>query len=182
VRFGASASEGFVLKSMGDFDLVHIAAHGLVDFQDPSRTALVLAGDTDHDGLLTVTDIVATRVKADLVVVAACDSAGGAWRGGEGHLSMARAFLMAGAGSVVASLWPVDDTAAVPVVVGFHRQIAQGDLSVPEALRAAKLDALQHTMSQPTAARGSPIAEPPPRPERMHPYYWAALVYIGPPF
>jgi CHAT domain-containing protein/tetratricopeptide (TPR) repeat protein len=181
LRFGAAASADYLLRSLDNFDVIHIAAHGRVDPLDPASTGLVLAEEGGRGGLLTLPDIMSSRVHADPVVLAVCESAGGEYLGGEGRLSMARSFLMAGAGSVVASLWPVDDASAVPVMVEFHRLLAEGSLPVAKALRAAKLASLGQPAPGVVAMRGKLLRTPSADVSRLHPYWWAALVFIGAP-
>src|SRR6185436_16634553 len=93
--------------------VVHFATHGLVDSRRPERSGLVLSmGDArgrPRDGFLRLADIQELRLSADLVVLSACQTALGKDVRGEGLVGLTRAFMLAGAPRVVASLWRVDD-------------------------------------------------------------------------
>ena len=77
-----------------------------------------------------------------VVVLAACSSARGEERAGEGGISVARAFLAAGVPNVIATLWPIDDAAAADFFPRVHRHLAAG-VAPAEALRAAQLECIQ---------------------------------------
>jgi CHAT domain-containing protein len=112
------------------FAVLHFATHALVDSDDPDRSALVLAqtGQTEstgdggaHDGLLTVREIErGWRLDADLVTLSACETGLGRRVDGEGYLGLAHALLGAGAHSVLASLWKVDDAATALLMQRFY--------------------------------------------------------------
>jgi CHAT domain-containing protein len=106
---GARASE-VALKSepLSEFKVIHIAAHGVGDELQPDRAAIVLnPGGRLEDGLWQAREIRHTRLNADTVVLSACETGTGRLQGEEGIMNLARAFLTAGAKSVVASLWDV---------------------------------------------------------------------------
>jgi len=132
---------------------VHFAMHGA--FRDGPRavSGLVLA----NGDLLSPLDVLGSSWNADLVVLSACETALGPHLRGEGLQGMTRAFLYAGASSVAATLWPVDDAATRLLMTDFYRRVLSG--SAPgDSLRSAKLSLLD---SLPHA----------------HPYYWAAFVF-----
>ena len=138
---GAQASET-VLKSqpLADFKVIHLAAHGISDQTEPDRTALVLApGSDSQDGLWQAREIRQTRLNADVVVLSACETGSGKLQGQEGVMNLARPFLTAGARSVVASLWDVDDRSTATLMESFYEHLKDG-MSVNEALRHAQLD------------------------------------------
>jgi CHAT domain-containing protein len=144
---GREASEDKVraLPRAGRF--VHFAVHGVADHRAPLDSALVLTGTTRADdgdnGLLHAWEIFErVRLDADLVTLSACDSATGANRPGEGTIGLTRAFLYAGARSVVASLWGVGDASTGPFMQTFYEGWARGE-SKAEALRRAQVDAIR---------------------------------------
>ena len=113
-----------------------------------------------RDGFLRVQDIYNLRLRAELVVLSACQTAIGKSIPGEGLMGMARAFLYAGTRQVVASLWPVDEKATMELMTEFYRQLLQNGRPPAEALRRAQ----QALASTP----------------RWHaPYYWAGFVLQG---
>jgi CHAT domain-containing protein len=138
---GAAASEAAVKSQpLADFRVIHLAAHGVSDEMDPDRTALVFAaGSESEDGLWQAREIRRTRLNADVVVLSACETGTGRLQGQEGVMNLARAFLTAGAKSVVASLWDVDDRSTATLMESFYEHLKNGS-SVTEALREAQLD------------------------------------------
>jgi CHAT domain-containing protein len=142
---GAGASELAVKsESLGDYKVIHLAAHGVSDEVDPDRTALVLAaGNESEDGLWQAREIRRTRLNADVVVLSACETGSGRLQGQEGIMNLARAFLTAGARSVVASLWDVDDRSTATLMESFYEHLRNGE-SVTGALRQAQLDFIKN--------------------------------------
>ena len=162
VLSGADASKAhFASLSPGRFRVLHFATHGLVSQRLPSSSALALApsGTGPESEMLGVRDILGLKLANDLVVLSACQTARGRIFAGEGVQSLARAFLQAGARSVVASLWNINDEGAVGLMQSFYRNLSTGR-SKAGALRAAKLASL---------GRGEP------------PVVWAAFVLLGEP-
>jgi CHAT domain-containing protein len=139
---GRRATES-ALKSqpLEKFQFVHFALHGFSDMKIPERTALLLAGEEDspEDGLLQDREIRDMRLSADLVTLSACDTGIGRLQGQEGISSMVGSFLLAGARSVVASLWQVDDRSTSVLMKRFYSYLAKGKARA-NALRLAKLD------------------------------------------
>jgi CHAT domain-containing protein/Flp pilus assembly protein TadD len=155
-------------KALGrDARIVHFATHGFVDDRSPFDSGLVLAIPEQfvegHDnGLLQVWEIFqSVRLDADLVVLSACETGLGEIRGGEGIIGLTRAFQYAGARSVVASLWRVDDKATADLMELFYRHLRAGSPK-DEALRAAQLEML--------ARPGGSAAAP---------YFWASMQLFG---
>jgi CHAT domain-containing protein len=96
-----------------------------------------LASDATTDGLLTPAEIANLDLTGRLVVLSACRTAAGEAIGGEGPLSLARAFLRAGAAAVVASRWPLRDDEAARFFDAFHRAGSEG-ATVAAAARFAR--------------------------------------------
>jgi CHAT domain-containing protein len=146
IDLGADASEARLKRLLPDqFRIVHVAAHGLVSAVRPDRSALVLAAGgaggpgATEDGLLHAFEIRRLRVDCDLVVLSACQTTRGRILGGEGEQGLARAFVAAGARSVLASLWSVEDAATASLMESFYAGLASG-LPPAQALRRAKLE------------------------------------------
>lgn len=135
---------------------VHLACHGIVDPARPRLSGLVFGGG----GILNVEQIHRTHIPADLVVLSACNTAGGALSHGEGVLGLARGFFQAGASRVAMSAWRVADAPTAELMTAFHRHWVKGG-AASTALRAARL-ALRRS--------NGPYA---------HPYYWAPFVLWG---
>jgi CHAT domain-containing protein len=142
---------------------IHFATHATSDALDPARTGLLLgnAGPASGDeGMLRTSEIFRLRIRADLVVLSACDTAMGPEVRGEGPMGLARAFLYAGAASVAVSLWRVADASTSHLMSAFYGQLEPA--GAVDALQAAK-----RTMIRSGAW--------------SHPYYWAPFVLIGDP-
>jgi CHAT domain-containing protein len=142
---------------------LHFATHGLLDETHPERSGLRLAhaDGSPGDGLLQVREVFNLELHADLVVLSACQTGVGKEVSGEGTIGMTRAFLYAGAGSVVVSLWRVDDDSTSDLMVSFYRHLREG-VDTSEALRSAKLELIDHS-------------------RYFHPYFWAPFVLVGRP-
>ena len=159
---GATASEA-ELKSepLAQFKVIHLAAHGVGDELQPDRAAIVLhPGSAQEDGLWQAREIRHTRLNADTVVLSACETGTGRLEGQEGIMNLARAFLTAGAKSVVASLWDIEDRSTATVMEGFYQHLAKGE-SVALALRSSQLEFLKTYR------------------EKASPYLWAGFEVIG---
>ena len=100
------------------------------------------------------------RLKADLVVLSACETAVGPLQGEEGIATLARAFLVAGANAVISTLWSVDDTASVFLMKRFYQHLGGGQ-SPSDSLALAKRDMLRQFG------------------DGANPYYWAAYTFEG---
>ncbi|MEL7115287.1 MAG: CHAT domain-containing protein [Pseudomonadota bacterium] len=172
IRLGVDATEAAVKAT--DFQGVSIlsfATHGLVtgDITGLAEPALAFAppirpSDLD-DGLLTASEAAALDLDADWVILSACNTAAGdGTPGAEGLSGLARAFLFAGARSILVSHWPVrDDVAAILTADTIERLNADGTLRRSEALRGAILDLMVDA--------GDPT--------RAHPSAWAPFVLVG---
>jgi len=136
---GASASEVVVKQALRTpFDVVHFATHAEVDRADPSNTAILLgAGNSTQDGRLRIAEISSLQLQQPMVVLSACQSAGGVVLQGEGVLGLTRAFFEGGARTVVGNLWPVEDREAAVLVDHFYRHLTAG-LSASDALAQAQ--------------------------------------------
>jgi CHAT domain-containing protein/tetratricopeptide (TPR) repeat protein len=141
--------------------ILHFATHGLIDEERPERSGLVLTADPPHDdGLLQMRQIYGLRLDAQLVTLSACDTALGQNVTGEGMIGLTRAFFFAGARSVVASLWDVEDAATAHLMEQFYGRLRAG-VPIDEALRDAKL-----AMRRDGGITGQP-------------FYWASFVVSG---
>ena len=159
----AQASEAaFKGEPLQQFKVIHFAVHGVAAPKYPERAALVLGSDPEHreDGLLQAREIVSLHLNADLVTLASCETASGKLEGEEGAESLERAFLIAGAKTVVASLWNADDTFTAALVKAFYLHLKRGE-DKGSALRNAKLDMI-HEFG-----------------EQALPYYWAGFTMEG---
>jgi CHAT domain-containing protein len=199
-RTDASAARLEALRSsdrLRDFRYLHLATHGLANKAKAFESALFLAAGDGHDGRLTARQVLETwQLRAELVTLSACESGLGQQGGGEGLLGFSQAFLLAGARSVLLSLWPVDDTATALLMVRFYQNLLgkrdglMQPLSKAAALQEAKtwlrgLTVDQVTKEAARLPRGSEVERQPAPLTAVHPYahpyYWSAFILIGDP-
>jgi CHAT domain-containing protein len=160
---GEAASESAVKALLPLARRVHFATHGVLDDERPGDSRLALAPLGDEDGWLRAHEVEEGVLAAERVVLSACETMGTAGRG-EGLLGLARAFLAAGARSVVATSWAVDDETTSALVQRYEAALAGGAEPLA-ALRAAQVGLL----------RGSGR----PGLSHVHPYFWAGFQHVG---
>ena len=125
---GRQATKREVLKRLSSVSLVHFAAHGCMETgeialtPDPDRISTV---PTEEDYILTIGDVMNVQLRAKLVVLSCCYSGRGEIKA-EGVVGIARAFMGAGARSVVVSLWAIDDEATLEFMKCFYQHLAEG--------------------------------------------------------
>ena len=135
---GEKATKDEVLKGLCPVALVHIAAHGCMETGEialtpnPKRQSRTT---TEEDYLLTMADVMSVRLRARLVVLSCCHSGRGEIKA-EGVVGIARAFMGAGARSVLVSLWAIDDEATLEFMRSFYHHL-MGGRSASESLSQA---------------------------------------------
>lgn len=146
---GDLASEEAVKEAIGDASHVHFATHGLLDEEEPLLSGLALAQDDDEaeDGLLQTHEVLGLGLDADLVVLSACNTGLGRIAGGEGVMGISRAFLHAGARSVLLSLWEVADRATVDLMDSFYQAHLEAGMPADVALQRAQVASLSAGIS-----------------------------------
>ncbi len=126
-----------------DYRILHFATHGLINDRIPELSGLVLsqfdARGRALDGFVGLRDVSDLDLRADLVVLSGCRTALGKEVCGEGLIGLTRAFMVAGAGRVVASLWQVRDQATAELMKRFYRGMLSEHLPPAAALRSAQL-------------------------------------------
>ncbi len=152
--------DGLSVDDLAHYDVLHLAAHTVVDDQHPWRSGIQLAADTSGEvSCLRASRIAGLRLGAQLAVLSGCESAGGRILSGEGVQGLSAAFLSTGVPTVVATLWPVDDRATATLMDDFYAALQHG-ASAAAALRDAQSRAMR-------------------RPATRQPFYWAGFVLIG---
>ncbi len=152
----AAASKTAVRELASGFSMLHFATHGKFNSDAPLNSGLYLAKGNEADGVLTVGDLYALRIDADLVTLSACETGLGKVANGDDVIGLTRGFLYAGARSIVASLWEVDDAATEQLMLSFYRNL-QGH-EKREALRMAQKETRENF---------------------PQPNYWAAFQIVG---
>jgi CHAT domain-containing protein len=126
-----------------------------------------------NDGLLSAEEIAGLNLsQVELVVLSACETARGVDIAGEGSFGLRRTFLMAGARTVVAGLWRVNDLATKDLMVKFYDLLWHDHLPKAEALRRAQVHMIEKGRSENTQDSARPLPQ-------YAPYFWAAFVTSG---
>lgn len=161
--FAANRDQLFKMD-LGQYAILHFATHGLLDPKHPEKSGILLATVDDQGnklkGFINLQDVYSLRAPVDLVVLSACRSGLGREIRGEGLVGLTRGFMYAGATTVVASLWKVDDAATAELMKRFYSEMLQNHKTPDEALRIA-----QNSIRQ--------------IPEWSAPHYWAGFTLQG---
>lgn len=193
----AAASQTALFQVANEFQWVHIACHARFNRQTPLMSYLHLA-----DGPLYASDVLRQlRLHAELVTLSACETGRNKVLKGDELIGLVRAFIYAGAPSVVVSLWPVDELSTRMLMEFFYRELLAGQPKA-EALRRAQHYLRTLTASQvATILAGYGVADPHEQVQRLiglthvptpvnhagptavpvfaHPYFWAPFVLVG---
>jgi CHAT domain-containing protein/tetratricopeptide (TPR) repeat protein len=166
--YGAKARKEAFKENSGTFSIIHLAMHGFVDMKNPMMSKLSFSSMLSDSSNKEVTELYAYEIhnlslNADLVVLSACETGVGKSIRGEGVLSLARAFMYAGAPSVLTTLWEVNDFTSAALMETFYSNLSKG-MSKPASLQQAKITFLSKT---------NEISG--------HPSYWGSFVIIGNP-
>ncbi|PKN19872.1 MAG: hypothetical protein CVU71_05755 [Deltaproteobacteria bacterium HGW-Deltaproteobacteria-6] len=156
VLLRSEATASYLMHYGDQYPLIHLAAHGTFNLDEPLASALLLAPDKNHNGLLRAADLYNLSLHADLVTLSACETALGKVATGDDVVGFTRGFLYAGANSLVSSLWQVDDRATRDLMVSFYSNLKE--MKKDEALRQAQIHVKKRY---------------------PHPYFWAAFVLTG---
>lgn len=136
--------------------VLHIATHGRIDARRPRLSALAVTPEVaaPEDASFDLLEILGLDLAARLVTLSACHTSRGRLLDGEGVLGPAQAFLEAGASTVVASLWRVEDTTTARFMQAFYRRLLDGNMSTAAALRSTQLEEQSRGASYSWAAFG----------------------------
>ena len=168
---GGNATEAAVRSQpLGDFQVLYFATHGLLpgELRCQGEPGLVLTPppdaplDKQNDGLLDASEVAQLRLRASLVVLSACNTAGGpAGFGGEALGGLAEAFFHAGARSLLVSHWQVPSAATMDLMSSMFKMLGEsGGSTVAQALRIAQLKLISQSST-------------------AHPVFWAAFSLVG---
>jgi CHAT domain-containing protein/Tol biopolymer transport system component len=150
------ATESWVREHISEFGIIHLASHGEFDPVNPLFSAVRLTKDVKADGKLQADEVFGLDIRADLVVLSACQTGLGEIRGGDDVVGMNRAFLFAGTHALMSSLWRVSDVATAILMKQFYRDYTRNGKA--DSLRKAML----HVKNR-----------------YPHPGYWGAFVLTG---
>lgn len=161
VYIGDDATVENFKANAGNYDILHLAMHTVINDSLPLYSKLVFSPGKAGDGWLNTYEVYNMSLKSRLTVLSACNTGSGRLQKGEGVMSLARAFLYAGCPSIVMTLWSVEDESSANLMIDYYKNLLSG-YSKDEALRKAKIKHIQ-------------TADP----LKAHPYYWLGYVSIG---
>jgi CHAT domain-containing protein/Tfp pilus assembly protein PilF len=157
------ATENNFKKLAGNYDILHLAMHTIVDNENPMYSKLAFTQNVDsfEDGFLNTYEIYNMKYNARLAVLSSCQTGYGKLQKGEGVMSLARGFMYAGCPSIVMTLWQVSDRSGARLMKDFYRSLKNGK-NKTASLRDAKLEFLRKADQL-----------------KAHPYFWSTYVVIG---
>ncbi len=152
VRIREEATVARLREEAPGSGVLHLASHGLFRADNPMFSSLKL-----HDGWLTAADVIELDLNGALVALSACETGRSEVVGGDEVLGLVRAFLGAGAASLVVGLWLVQDETTAELMERWYANQREG-MERTAALRAAQLEVKEN---------------------HPHPYYWAPFILVG---
>jgi CHAT domain-containing protein len=160
ILVGAQATEAAFKSMAPQASTIHLATHGILDNRNPLYSYLLLTSgkDSEDDGFLEAREVMDLRLRANLVVLSACETANGRIAPGEGVMGMSWAFFVAGAKSLVVSGWKVNSASTARLMAEFYRSLHRTGKA--RSLQQAELSLLRI-------------------PAFRHPFYWAGFVLVG---
>jgi CHAT domain-containing protein len=159
---GQEANKEALIRKLPGHSILHLATHSTLDDDSPlhNRIELSCSGLTNACDLY-VHELFSLRIDADLAVLSGCQTAVGTYHKGEGMISLASAFLMAGCNSTAVSLWEVPDEGGADLMSLFFSRLKDGHTK-DEALRMAQIEFLEQADES-----------------KLFPAYWGMFVVIG---
>ncbi|MGW8123341.1 CHAT domain-containing protein [Roseivirga echinicomitans] len=158
--FGNEGTKSVFLKTAKDYDVLHLAIHGVADSAGKYESKLIFNG---KDNVLKTGDLYLAGLQARLAILSACESGIGEMNKGEGAFSIARGFALVGVPSIVMSLWSVNDNVTSDLMVNTHKLLNE-KVPINVAISETKRGYLQQADNY-----------------TSHPYYWAAFISLGTP-
>jgi CHAT domain-containing protein len=166
---GVEPTEAWFRQHAGQAKILHLATHGFLNPFSAQSSGVLLAvpekkppdGQYDNDGTLQAWEIWTMKLKADLVVLSACETGRGGKVDGEGLVGLTRSLQYAGARTIVASQWKVSDESTAALMTEFHTRLIAG-VERDEALRQA--------MAKVAGEKSGHWSEP---------YHWAPFLLVG---
>ncbi len=155
----ADADADRIKREAPNYQVLHLAAHGVFENRNPMNSYLVLAkAGKPESGVLEARTMMDLDLRADMVVLSGCETGRGDGATGEGLIGMSWALFIAGSPTTVASQWKVESDSTSELMVDFHRNLHHSTKA--KALQQAALAVMKN-------------------PEYRHPFYWSGFVLMG---
>jgi CHAT domain-containing protein len=151
---GSDADHDRVKREAPNYQILHLAAHGVFEDRHPMDSYLVLA----KGGLLQAREMMGMNLHADMVVLSGCETGRGSFGSGEGLIGMSWALFIAGAPATVASQWKVESESTTDFMLDFHHNLRRTNKA--KAIQQAALHVMQN-------------------PQFRHPFYWSGFMLMG---
>jgi CHAT domain-containing protein len=164
-----ATEKNFKKENLNQYGIIAFATHAEVSgiFDDFNEPFLVLTppskSNDEDDGLLTTSEISSLNLNARLVILSACDTAAKGNKYGDGFSGLINSFLIAGADSILATHWPVEDNASKILITQTVDKIIKKKLSTSEALKQTKVEFIEGIYGD----------------KYKNPLFWAPYVIIG---
>ncbi len=174
VYVGIEANEKRVWdKELSDAKYILFSTHGILGTEiqrsemiEPALVLSLVGNTEEYNGLLEMSEAAGLRLNSELVILAACNSAGESGKGGEGFAGLARSFIFAGTQGVIASHWKIESMATKNLISILGEMLSKNDR------RQAFFKAREKFKSVIGKLKYFNICY-------AHPYFWSAFVYIG---
>jgi CHAT domain-containing protein len=163
---GVAATPELVKSEAGKYRVLHFATHAIMDDANAIDSYIVLAKKRNNTYTrFSAREIMGLNLRAELVVLSACETAGGQVGEGEGLIGLSWALAVTGVPTIVASQWKVNSCSTTDLMIHFHRLIKDRVLKTEpvraaDALREASLSLLQQE-------------------KYRHPFFWAGFIVVG---
>lgn len=150
-----------------EYDILHIAAHGLYNDLEPMRSSIVLSqtGKSGfEDGFLEAREIARLKLKARMAILSACETGRGQVRDGEGIIGLPYALFVAGCPTTIVSQWNVDAESTADLMIALHTNLNQ------RKTHLSKAEALQKAAVSLITSKNDRFS---------HPFFWAGFIAFG---
>lgn len=158
------ATKEYFINNVSDYPIIHLATHARINTNKPEYSHILFYPEPHRESRLFAHEIASMDLpNTHIISLSACQTGDGQWREGEGIVSLARAFIYAGASNTLMSMWIADDEATAFIFQKFYHYINMG-YGKAKALRKAKLDFMAES-------KFKSISD--------NPFYWAHIQLIG---
>ncbi len=153
IHFGRDATETVLRENASHADVLYFATHAEINGKEPLKSFIALAKTEQSSGHFRVADVYGLNLKAELAILAACETGGGSVSG-DGVDGLSRAFTQAGASALLMSLWEIPEETTTRAMIGFHQFWLQEKMGKAASLRNTQLELLNTFRDQPNLWAG----------------------------
>jgi CHAT domain-containing protein len=160
---GENITEKLFKEISGNYEILNLSLHSVMYLDSPEKSGLVFGWDTVNNeiGILQNYEIRNLHLNCELTVLDGCNTGLGKIISGEGVMSIARNFYLAGSSTIITTLWSIPDNTSAEIITYFYNFLKQG-YNASQSLKSAKLEYLKKADA-----------------ERSNPYFWAGFILLG---